>query len=73
MIMFHIQTSIKVITREEDNMKKYTINSVMADLKGAINVQGKTVFVEGQVGIAGWGKLDFLKSNGYTIINKIKA
>lgn len=45
----------------------------MADLKGAINVQGKTVFVEGQVGIAGWGKLDFLKSNGYTIINKIKA
>jgi hypothetical protein len=68
--MFHNKNKLKQI-REEDNMKNYTVNSVLSDLKGAINVRDKVVFVEGQIGIDGWGKIDFLKRNGYTVINKI--
>lgn len=49
-------------------MKNYTVSGVLRDLAGAINTKGNTIFVERAVGINSWGKLDFLKGHGYTVV-----
>lgn len=51
-------------------MKNYSINGVLGELGLAISVEGKVVHVEKQIGIGSWGKLDFLKRNGYSLVTK---
>jgi hypothetical protein len=52
-------------------MKNYTIAKVMLDLGNSINVKDKLITVERAVGINSWGKLDYLKRQGYTVITRI--
>ena len=51
-------------------MKSYTVAEALAALSPFIDAEGKIIHVEKNVGIGNWGKLDFLKKNGYTVITK---
>jgi hypothetical protein len=51
-------------------MKNYTVSKVLGDLSGSISVKDNLITVEKVVGINSWGKLDYLKKLGYTVVTR---